>query len=87
MGGIVCQMIVKSKLSFTAVPTEPSDIQLFDNQMRDIHFNTEYSQSVINETEYAEAIVTILSKPSAQWTTLDRQTLLNAVNEVCGEYS
>jgi hypothetical protein len=86
MGGLVCQMVVRATLTFTSVPTEPSDLQLFDNQMREIHKNTEYAQSVINETSYAAQVIEILERPSSRWNEHDRETLLDAVAEVCGKY-
>lgn len=84
MGGVVCQILVKSRLQFTAVPTHPNQIPVFDAQMRDIHFNPEYAQSIVNDTDDAKAVCAILEK--TQWTTEDRQKLLDVVNEVCGGY-
>ncbi len=52
--------------------------------MRDIHFNPEYAQSVVNDTDDATEVCAILQKSS--WTTADRQKLLDVVNEVCGGY-
>jgi hypothetical protein len=80
-------MIVRSRFLFTAVPTDASDIILFDQQIREVHSNTEYSQSVVNETDNAAAIVKILSVPSSKWTTANRQLLLDTVNQVCGGYT
>jgi len=86
MGGVVCQILVKARLQFTAVPSSPTQLTAFDAQMRDIHFNPEYAQSVVNDTEDASAVCAILAKQNSQWTTADRQTLLDVVNEVCGGY-
>ncbi len=84
MGGVVCQILVKARLQFTSVPTSPTQIAAFDAQMRDIHFNPEYAQSVVNDTDDAKEVCAILQKSS--WTTADRQKLLDVVNEVCGGY-
>lgn len=86
MGGVVCQILVKARLQFTTVPTNPSQLAAFDMQMRDIHFNDEYAQSVVNDTDDADAVCAILAKPNSSWTQADRQKLLDVVNEVCGEY-
>jgi hypothetical protein len=87
MGGLVCIHIVRSTLSFTSVPTEASEIILFDNQVRKIHYNTEYAQSVINETPYGKELGELLGIPSSKWTHANRQMFLDAVNIVCGGYT
>lgn len=86
MGGSVCKILVKSTLRYTVVPTAPLQVEKFDAQMRQIHFNPEYAQSIVNETDDAEAICVILGKANADWTTADRQKLLDVVNEICGPY-
>jgi len=87
MGGVVCQILVKARLQFTSVPTNLAQLAAFDMQMRDIHFNPEYAQSIVNDTDDADAVCAILAKQTNQWTTADRQKLLDVVNEVCGGYS
>jgi len=86
MGGVVCQILVKSTLQFTSVPTDTAQLIAFDEQMRKIHYNTEYAQSIVNDTDDAQAVCAILQKRNSQWTTADRQKLLDVVNEVCGGY-
>lgn len=87
MGGTVCKILVKAALQFTLVPTGAVQLEKFDAQMRKIHFNPEYAQSIVNDTDDAEAVCAILQKPDAAWTTVDRQKLLDVVTEVCGPYS
>lgn len=88
MGGLACILVVRSTLTFTTVPTDPPERDKFDQQMRKILYNAEYSQSLVNEArELAEAAADIIEKPSASWTLADRQKLLAGVNKVCGEYS
>lgn len=86
MGGAVCRILVKSTLRFTSVPTAPAQLNQFDAQMRDIHYNPEYAQSIVNDTDDADGICAILAKSDHDWTTADRQKLLDVVNEICGGY-
>lgn len=88
MGGLACILVVRSTLTFTTVPTDPADIAKFDEQMRKVHYNAEYSQSLVNEaTDLAKTVADIMEKPTATWTLADRQKLLAGVNKVCGGYS
>jgi len=87
MGGLACILVVRSTLTFTTVPTDPQDQEKFDQQMRKILNNAEYSQSLVNEArELAEAAADIIEKPWSSWTLADRQKLLAGVNKVCGGY-
>jgi hypothetical protein len=87
MGGQACQMTVRAVLLYKTVPTDPKELLKFDVQMRQIHGIYDYSQAVVNETEYAPSIIRILEKPSTAWTATDRGMLLDAVDKVCGPYS
>jgi hypothetical protein len=88
MGGLACILVVRSTLTFTTVPTDPLDLAAFDEQMRKVLYNAEYSQSLVNEArELAEAAADIIEKPTKTWTLSDRQKLLAGVNKVCGPYS
>jgi len=84
VGGVVCQILVRAQLRFNAVPTDPVHIAEFDAQMRRLHMDDEYAQSIVNETDDAQNVCNILAK--AQWTPTDRQFLLDVVNEICGPY-
>lgn len=87
MGGLACILVVRSQLAFTSVPTDPKDLDRFDKQMRDIHFNPIYAQSLINEaTSDAQDVIEIMETPTANWTHSDRQKLLAVVNKICGGY-
>lgn len=85
-GGAVCRILVKARLQFNSVPTTPVQLAAFDLQMRDVHFNPEYAQAIVNDTDDANEVCTILAKQTALWTLADRQKLLSVVNEVCGGY-
>ncbi len=87
MGGQACQLVVRAKLLYTAVPPDPKELPKFDAQMRDIHAIYDYAQSLVNETSYTGEIVKILEKAPGTWTTADRETLLDGVAAVCGKYT
>ena len=87
MGGLACILVVRSTLTHTSVPTDPKQLAEFDAQMRAIHFNVEYSQSLVNEApESVKDVIEILEEPTKNWTTADRQKLLAVVNQICGGY-
>ncbi len=91
MGGFVCQILVNAKLTFNSVPTDLEMLRLFDEQIRDIHFNTEYALAIVNETDDEADVCAILAKQKpvwsvSQWTHAERQKLLDVKVEICGPY-
>jgi hypothetical protein len=84
MGGVVCRILVRAQLRFNAIPADPTQLAAFDTQMRKLHEDDEYAQSIVNETDDAQNVCNILAKHS--WTDADRQFLLDVVNEICGSY-
>lgn len=88
MGGLACILVVRSTLTYTSVPTEPNQLAEFDAQMRKVHYNAEYSQSLVNEaTDLARTVADIMEKSTRTWTLADRQKLLAGVNKICGDYA
>lgn len=84
MGGAVCRILVKATLKFDAIPTTPEQLLTFDKQLRDVYANAEFAQSVVNDTDDADAVCTTLDKPL--WNTADRTQLMSVINAICGGY-
>jgi hypothetical protein len=78
MGGIVCQILHNSVV--TASQTDPA----FDAQMRTFFSSDEVAQSVVNETESADALCAILAKPS--FSPADRTQLTNIAKSLWTGY-
>ena len=74
MGGIVCQILHNS------IMTDPTS----DAQWRTFYASDEVAQSVVNDTESADQLCTILAKPS--FSALDKATLTKIANSLWKGY-
>ena len=65
MGGISCQIIVRSLVRFSAVPTNPSQQHDFEAQVRKCYANPTIADAVANEPDGRwKNICATLKKPS-----------------------
>lgn len=81
MGGVVCQIIVRSIVRTQSVPTNPAQHPEFEAQLRKCYANPEIARSVADEPDGRwKNVCAALSKPSPLSVT-DLGTLWSALEE------
>jgi hypothetical protein len=85
MGGAACSIIIHALVRFNAVPTDPTQLPAFDEQMRKCLANDTIAQSVVNDTDKADQVCDILEKPA--FTQADRTFLWNILAAYSASYS
>ena len=87
MGGAPCIIIIHALVRYQSVPTDPTQLQAFDAQMRDCLSRDTIAQAVVNDntSQTVTQVWDILEKQ--QFSAADRLALWNVLSAYRGTYS